>query len=409
MTVSQIETALQQGLWRLDQSFAVTAGKDFISTLTLGQIIKGKVLRHYEGGRYGVSFGGEERVVDSAIPLRSGEILHGRVIALDDKVHLQRVSVTRDDGTQRQAELDPEGIFAKQGKADSIKELFVRHRAPLSAEEHSRIRVLGRSTGNLSVVASSALVLRKLGMVLDESLIRAVARALQDRGSVARSVTAEQATTLTADAVDKVTENRETMRSLSGALAQLTMPDLSAAGNTEPEGAGEEQATQTATAGGGEHRHDGGRESREWLLGRWLLNAQNEGAVGHRFMTVPLWLGDRLVELNLAFFSSMKEDSKRDGIRYRRILLSLDLDTLGHVDIEIVAANQRLRIAFETQREAATQLLASRLGDLKADLSEFGWDLDELSYATREPSALDLPSQAVISHHVRQDSLSRLM
>ena len=45
MTVSQIETALQQGLWRLDQSFAVTAGKDFISTLTLGQIIKGKVLR----------------------------------------------------------------------------------------------------------------------------------------------------------------------------------------------------------------------------------------------------------------------------------------------------------------------------------------------------------------------------
>jgi hypothetical protein len=115
------------------------------------------------------------------------------------------------------------------------------------------------------------------------------------------------------------------------------------------------------------------------------------------------------VELNLAFFSQTKDESASDGIRYRRILLSLDLDTLGHVDIEIVAANQRLRVSFETQSESTTQMLASRLGNLKADFSDFGWDLDELSYATREPSTFDLPSQAVVSHHVRQDSLSRLM
>jgi len=409
MTISQIETALQQGLWRLDQSFAVTASQDFISSLTLGQIIKGKVLRHYEGSRYGVTFGGEERVVDSAIPLRSGEILHGRVIALDDKVHLQRVTVTREDGTQRQAELDPEGIFAKPGKADSIKELFLRHRATLTPEEHSRIRILGRNTGNLSVVASSALVLRKLGMVLDESLIRAVARALQDRGRVARSVIGEQATTLTADATEKVAENRETMRLLSSALAHLNMPDLSLMNDVDAERAAIVDDAPMQTSTGGEQRNDGGRDSHEWLLGRWLLNAQSEGAVAHRFIAVPLWLGGRLVELNLAFFSQMKDESRSDGIHYRRILLSLDLDTLGHVDIEIVAANQRLRIAFETQREAITEMLASRLGDLKTDFSEFGWDLDELSYATREPSALDLPSQAVISHHVRQDSLSRLL
>lgn len=413
MTVSHIEQALQQGLWRLDQSFAVTANQDFISSLTLGQIIKGKVLRHFEGSRYGVSLGGEERVVDSAIPLRSGEILHGRVIALDDKVHLQRVAVPREDGSQRQTELDPDGIFAKEGKADadSIKELFQRHRATLSAEEHSRIRVLGRSAGNLSVIASSALVLRKLGLVLDESLIRAVARALQDRGSVARSVSAEQATTLTANAAEKVTENRETMRLLSSALAHLSMPDLSATNDADAEHAaiGDDPAMAASKSDGGGQDGRGSREGHEWLLGRWLLNAQSEGAVAHRLIAVPLWLGNRLVELNLAFFSQMKDESGSNGIRYRRILLSLDLDTLGHVDIEIVVANQRLRIAFETQRESTTDMLASRLGNLKADFSEFGWNLDELSYATRELSALDLPSQAVISHHVRQDSLSRLM
>jgi hypothetical protein len=411
MSVSHIEQALQQGLWRLDQSFAVTASQDFISTLTLGQVIKGKVLRHYEGGRYGVSFGGEERVVDSAIPLRSGEILHGRVIALDDKVHLQRVTVPRDDGAPRQTKLDPEGIFSQAGKSDSIKELFQRHRAPLTGEEHSRIRVLGRSNGNLSIVASGALVLKKLGLVLDESLIRAVARALQYRSGATRRVAAEQATTLTADAAEKVAENRETMRSLSSALAQLAVPDLMGrdTATAEPPDMHDRLSAGDFADGGREQNDDQNRENREWLLGRWLLNAQSEGVVAHRFIAVPLWLGDRLVELNLAFFSQAKEETEKGGIRYRRILLSLELTSLGYVDIEIIAANSCLRITFEADNEAATEMLASRLGDLKTDFSEFGWTLDELNYATREASALDLPSQAVISHHVRQDSLSRLM
>lgn len=411
MSVSHIEQAIQQGLWRLDQSFAVTANQDFISTLTLGQIIKGKVLRHYDGGRYGVMFGGEERVVDSAIPLRSGEILHGRVVALDDKVHLQRVPAPREDGARIQSELDAEGVFSKERQADGVRELFQRHRATLTAEEQARIRALGRSVGNLSVVASGALVLRKLGLVLDETLIRAVARALQDRGRVARPVTGEQATTLTADAAEKVADNRETMRLLSSALARFTVPDLAA--SEEP---GVERpaldggpANDATAAGAGDQRDRGSREGREWLLGRWLLNTQSEGSVAHRFMAVPIWLGDRLVELNLAFFTQLKDASDPERIRYRRILLSLDLENLGHVDIEIVAANKRLRVAFESEYEATTQLLSSRLGDLKTDFSEFGWTLDELSYATRQGSGLDLPSQAVISHYVRQDSLSRLM
>jgi hypothetical protein len=411
VTVGNIEQAIQQGLWRLDQSFAFKANRDFISSLTVGQIIKGKVLRHYEGGRYGVSFGGEERVVDSTIALRSGDIIHGRVVALDDKVHLQRVRIPGDDSAEQQAKSDPDGVFSRGREEDSVKALFQRHRATLTAEEHSRIRVLGRSAGNLSVVASSALVLRKLGLVLDQSLIRAVARALENRGRLARSVAADQATVLTADATEKVAENRETMRSLSSVLAHITVPDLLGADDTaaQRDATGDGQGADDSTAGGHEHGDRGARERQEWLLGRWLLNAQSNGAVAHRFVAIPIWLGDRLVELNLAFFSQTKDQPETEGIQYRRILLSLDLATLGHVDIEIVVANQRLSIAIEADSESATQLLASRLGDLKTDFSEFGWRLDELSYATRAASTLDLPSQAVVSHYVRQDSLSRLM
>ena len=39
------------------------------SALSLGQIVKARVLKHYEGARYLVSLEGRERVVDSSVPL----------------------------------------------------------------------------------------------------------------------------------------------------------------------------------------------------------------------------------------------------------------------------------------------------------------------------------------------------
>ena len=63
----------------------------FRAALKLGEIIRGRVMRSLGEGRYSVSFHGQERIVDSAIPLRTDDILHGRVIALGDRVELQRV------------------------------------------------------------------------------------------------------------------------------------------------------------------------------------------------------------------------------------------------------------------------------------------------------------------------------
>jgi hypothetical protein len=49
------------------------------------------------------------------------------------------------------------------------------------------------------------------------------------------------------------------------------------------------------------------------------------------------------------------------------------------------------------------------MGNLKSDLAAFGWEVDEMTYGTRFAEQLDLPAQSVVSHYVRQDSLSRLM
>ena len=59
------------------------------SALSLGQIVKARVLKHYEGGRYLVSLEGRERVVDSSVPLSTGELVRGRVVAVGDRIELQ--------------------------------------------------------------------------------------------------------------------------------------------------------------------------------------------------------------------------------------------------------------------------------------------------------------------------------
>ena len=115
MNVDTIFQALQEGFARAGKSLWVQGDPEFAATLRLGQVLKGKVLRHFEGGRYLVSFGGQEKVVDSGVPLRTGEVLYGRVMALDDKVHLQRVSATH-DGAGGASESSP-GAGQTPGKA----------------------------------------------------------------------------------------------------------------------------------------------------------------------------------------------------------------------------------------------------------------------------------------------------
>ena len=414
MSTGPVEGALQQGLLRLDQSLIFGADRDFLSTLTMGQIIKGRVLRHYEGSRYGVEFGGQERVVDSAIALRSGDVIYGRVVGLDDKVHLQRIA---GDGTAAQAAPKPaaEALAGLVGRgADPVVQQFQEHRATLNATELATVKSVGRQVGDLSLTASAALVLRKLGLPLDAALLRALTRAMTQRGELPSRATDQAATRLVADAAQRVTDNHDTVRLLAQSLEQLRAPERAGGEDAARGEPGDAAAARDANFGagagaGGDPGGWSGAFHQAWLLGRRILNSQTEGSVGHRFFTLPLWLGDRLLEINLAVFSQTSTEHEEDGIRYRRIVLSLDLAALGHVDVVVTVADQRLRIAFETEREEATQVLALWMGGLKSDLNRFGWEVDELTYGMRFAADLDWPARAVVSHYIRQDSLSRLM
>lgn len=406
MSVDGITQALQQGLARLDKSLVFKADSGFTSTLTIGQIIKGKVLRHFDGHRYAVGFGGQERVVDSAIALRSGEIIHGRVIGLDDKVHLQRVMDSAGGELRKPAEA-MDGLGARPG--DVIEQLFQRYRATLTDAEQSRIQSVARGFAGIDSTALGALVLRKLGLALDPALIRAVTRALTSSAAATDALTKQHASILTRQDSAGPNNSREAVDGLVSALAN--------GARAEPPPTVAQASTvsyATATAGDGE---DGGNSqdhpSRdEWLVGRWLLNAQQDGALQHRFTTLPLWLGERLVEVSMAFFSQNHGALSEDGVRRQRVVFALDTAALGRVEVTVSIADRHLAVRVDAEDAAATEALASHLADLKSGLSAVGWEVDELSYVTRSDEAkggLDGAARAVVEHHVRQDSLSRLL
>ena len=82
--------------------------------------------------------------------------------------------------------------------------------------------------------------------------------------------------------------------------------------------------------------------------GRWdsvLLNTQSEGSVGHRLSHFPLWFGDRLVEISVALFSQQAQSCGEDGIRHRRLVLSLETASLGHLEITVSLADSPFAFA----------------------------------------------------------------
>lgn len=412
MNVNSLLQALQQGMPRTDQRFVLTPDGDFAAKLTLGQVLKGKVLRHYEGDRYAVSFDGQEKVVDSAVPLRAGEILYGRVIGVGDKVQLQRV-FPGEGGPKRSTSTPVQSGFNASVEEAAALKLFERYQAELKPLDLQVLGKLMRSVPQPDVMALSGLILSKIGLRFDPLLLRSLYRALGDnkpplsgRGEAAFSLAA-------GEQISKVPAGSGVIEQLAALMAARLNQEQR---QGMPANTGRDEALAGPATGFDEkrqelHEDDAGRRDRqEWELGRFLLNVQGGGSVAHRVKSLPIWFGDRMVEVDIALYSQLRQGPEQeDGIRYRKIVFSLDTDSLGHVEISAHVANRNLRLVVASNSEFSTEQMAHYLPELKAALTESGWRLDEISYETMENDLSGNVLGSVVEHHISQDSLSRLM
>ena len=387
-----------------------------LEKLTLGQIIKGRVLRSYEGQRYLMHFEGQERIVDSAVPLRTGDILHGRVIGLGERIELQRVAVQPDDAPSQDDAAEPARPRADLADPSLrfVADLFARHHERLAPDD---ARALQRQAGRAALpelMALSGLVLSKLNLRMAPEFLKAIYDALE-RGARGR-VFAPGGTALAIEMAG--THDAESREPLASLLAQVLMdvpesrrPDNAPADVKPDDSALGKPPSNVQGANAGLAPDSGRARSGEGFdLARWILNAQNGGAVAHRVGTLPLLIGGRLVELDVALFEEHGGDSEQEtsSMRHRRLVVGMDTETLGRIEASALFAADHIRVTFSTASSESTGALARRMGPLTAELEHFGWHVDEMKYETRVPVVPGAVLKSVVEHLVSPGSVSTL-
>lgn len=369
---------------------------DFASKLTLGQIIKGRVLRSYDGGqRHLVDFGGEQRVVDSSVPLRPDEVFQGRVVGLGEKVQLQKLAAETPAAAAAPAALPQRPAGAADG---SLAALFARFGVELPPARVAEAQVVVNRLPQPATAASAALVLAKLGLPLDAQLIRLLHARLSGQEAVDTSRGAVQLATAPA-AVQHAAAVAPPVEALAAALAQLAAPlplPVPAAGHDAA------LATSTSGDGGGARR-----DPRE--PGSRLLNVQTGGAVAHRLGRLPLLVDGRLLELELALFDEPGEGGDGGAApavpRHRQVVIGLDTASLGRVEVRARIAGRHLALTMNTDASERTQALAGHAAALRESLSSLGFEVDAMAYETQAAGAPGAPLQAVVEHLITPGSV----
>jgi hypothetical protein len=414
MTVPNISSLLVGARAAAPAGLSLAGRDDFADKLQLGQIIKGRVLRHYEGGRYAVDFGGHEKVVDSAVPLHAGDLIHGRVVGLGDRVELERVRGS-DQPSARASENTRKSESGSRSRSDYssrlVAELFEQYRARLTPEQSASLEKAVRGAGEWKLMAMSALLLAKLGVGMPPDLLKVVYELLRtdpDRGLF--HMAGKTLELQTAHLPDKAAHD-SAHESPVAALAEFLKQSIDQVPErhlrrARPSPSSEDQARFAPDAGAAGNQQSEAHSGYD--LGRWLLNVQTGGSVVHRANTIPLLVNGRLVELNIAVFEQREGPQPAGAAKHRQLSFSLHSEQLGHVEAHLLLTGEHMKMTLCADRDATSEWLAAYSPDLLGQLKADGWQVDELHYRTK-PAAPATVAHTVLQHVISQDSVSRLL
>ena len=399
MNIAEVSQQLS-GLLSKASSLFLAATDDFAKNLTMGQMIKGKVLRSYDAGRYAVDFNGHEKVVDSSIPLKTGEVIQGRVVAIGDKVELKRIHVAN-DAVHESAPRERQTQNFLGNKWDVLlRDIALKYQLKLSAQDKSALTGMLKAARLPEQTLLAAVVLMKQGLPISEQLMQML-NALQDKQTQLKLYPAAQLAPILATESSTARTAPDALSNFVLAITNLLQEQQSSVAAMHAQN--DTYSSDDAGADNNNSQHDKAF-SQAWQL----LNTQIDGSVSHRVCTLPMWLGNQLIEINIAIYEQHKNQAQ-DGIKYKRLVFCLELEHLGKIEVETVIENKNIRMTVSADQEIATQWLAEHTAYLKNDLVEYGFKLDEISYQTRQRDALGDVVGTVMQHYVSQDSLNRVM
>lgn len=422
MSVEQISGSLPGAARGIANRLVLDGAPSLADNLNVGQIIKGRVLRHYEGKRYQVQFMGREWIADSAIPLRTDEVIYGKVLALGERVELQRLSNEKLFVEQKQeasgSRLDNVAQTFLNRHEQIIEKLFSRYGSSLSAVDKDVLLNAMRGAIKPEITARAGLFLAKLGVSQAPEFIKAINDMLMANtnkknpvvvGFDDNTVKAESnraGTEIPGMHAEFSLQMRHMIEDLLPRTTGKNQSNADKAAQAQNDQAGRPAPDHAADSGfsGGAQEDLSGSD-----LGKWLLNIQPDGSVSHRMGTIPIWLGEHLIEVNLAVFDQRGDHRQTDSIRHRQINFSLDLPMLGHLELTARVADSRVRLKIATDDPENTQALSMHLGELRGALTQRGWAVDEMSYSFQKVSDNDGAISTVVEHIIKHDSLNRVM
>jgi hypothetical protein len=391
---------------------------DVDHAFNLGQVLKGKVLRQYEGGRYLVNFDGRERIVDSAIPFRTGEILHGRVVAFGERVEMQRVYPEAVASQPANTDVADGGVRLPGSRQQEILDsLMSQYQVRMPEADQAVLLRAMHSAADPQSMAQAGIHLNRLGLGQAPVLLDALYSRLLASGGLfperaSQWVTPPQLET-SLGAAGSATTVRQLGEVLQTALeaSEADHDDTGASGlsgsDMTDDTAGAKESSVHAVAW--QSGEGGGKDDFRRRLAHWLLNAQSDGSVAHRIGSLPLLLGGQLIEVDVAMFEQRRDALKPEGTQHRQIVFSLNTEQLGKVEVVIRVTGEHVRVRFATDDADKTGMAAGHMDALTRDLAAAGWKVDEVSYETLVPDVTRGTVRSVVEHVITQHSLNRLI
>lgn len=390
--------------------FQIAGNQQWLDTLTAGQILKGRIMRHFGEGRYGVNFSGQERVVDSAIPLSVGEILTGKIVGLaEHSVHMHIIPTAK----APLHEVSPLGLeWAKQNSSlGNIKVLAEQLGLQLDQLQLNAIAQGSKGLGAPELAMKIGFFVAKHGLPVSPELIRAVyARIDEPSKFISEDGFLPDIDHLVAT---NSLEQAPVVKLLQQYLIEYDKPQYLNEEGQKHLGvqAVLPSAPWKAEAVSQETQQYSDKEERNrsdlWnLCFAILLNAQTGAVYQHQFKSLPIVVNDRLVEFDLALFDHGKKEFLEGEVQSRHLKFSL-MTNFGLVSLNATILNNRVHLQVMCESQWLMKELALYQLDLTNHLQEAGWRLDRVEYELGDK--VITPAEAVIHHVLEQDSLNVFM
>jgi len=417
MSVTNVSTDSSIAVLAATGRIFLPGAREFADTLNIGQIIQGKVMRSLTGHRYLVAFGQDERVVDSAVTLSSGETLRGRVVALGDRVELQRIY--SDERQPKTPASEAPAPLRGTDELSGVDALLQRYQAQLQPAERAILARAAEKSADPESMALAGIMLSKLGLPLQGVLLEALYRAQSSRPNGASSAPAapDSALQIAVSPGSPADTQATPSRVLAELLAQLLEvhgPQLPQAGAAATGAQAQGMPSPLGVADGMRRQQSDLQDSSnsqrmQQALAEHLMNAQTGGIVAHRAGLLPLLVGGQLVEISFALFEQKRSSGQSSGLQHRQVIFSLQTAQLGQVDVLARMSGAHVRLQITTANEESTARAAEHVQQLRGALIESGWKVDEVVYATRFGRCVDSVARSVVEHVASLESFNRLV